>query len=146
MVGHSIPLVPIFSAVQQEILSELASSSTAHNIVSGRYDALRAQGVLGHLFNLAGLVAVRYVCWAVAAFVVPPGVSSVRTALDQTVARINAIFVRFPGVLVAAVFSSVTAERELRECFAFVVAAHLGGIALAVLVKRPDIIGAASSG
>jgi len=93
--------------------------------MSGGYDAFRAQGVLSHLFNLTSLVAVRYVWWAVAAFVVFPGVSPMRTALSQTVARVDAIFVRFPGVMVAAVYSSVTAERELRECFAFVVAAHL---------------------
>ena len=93
--------------------------------MSGGYDALRAQGVLSHLFNLTRLVAVRYVWWAVAAFVVPPGISPMRTALGQTVARVDAIFVRFPGVMVTAVYSSVTAERELRECFTFVVAAHL---------------------
>lgn len=125
VVGQSIPLVPRFSAVQQKISSKLTSSSTAHNIMSGGYGAQRAQGVFSHLFNLTSLVAVRYVWWAVAAFVVSPGVSPVRTALDQTVARVDAIFVRFPGVMVTAVYRSVTAEREIRECFSFVVAAHL---------------------
>jgi hypothetical protein len=86
--------------------------------MSAGCSAIRAQGVHSHFFNITRLVAVRYVFWAGAAFVVPPGVSIVITALDQTVARgFWAILIRRPGVTVTAVFRTTTAVFIWGICF-----------------------------
>ena len=71
-------------------------------------------------------MAVWQVGRAFAAFVILPSVSSVGAALGQTVAKIWAVLVREPCVIVAAVDITVTTEGVLRVSITFKVATNLG--------------------